>query len=244
MSTLYPDLSFTNYPNSLDNIALKSNITNSTDAGLVEQIQNYILAGNFSGAANILNTNPQLNGKIFNANDFNTLRDAILALERFYTNDVSLYVKNKQNEWQSQVDRFNFKGVYSPSTQYYQNNMVNYTDANGTLLYLCTVQPPVNTPPSNTSYWRVLTLLGERGASGDGFSFNWIWDATTEYKLNDVVLYGINWWAATQTTKGNEPVSGSPYWSVVLTALPAVQIPVTSSQPTNQILGDQWYQII
>ena len=123
MSTLYPDLSFTNYPNSLDNIALKSNITNSTDAGLVEQIQNYILAGNFSGAANILNTNPQLNGKIFNANDFNTLRDAILALERFYTNDVSLYVKNKQNEWQSQVDRFNFKGVYSPGTQYYQNNM-------------------------------------------------------------------------------------------------------------------------
>lgn len=110
MSTLYPDLSFTNYPNSLDNIALKSNITNSTDAGLVEQIQNYILAGNFSGAANILNTNSQLNGKIFNANDFNTLRDAILALERFYTNDVSLYVKNKQNEWQSQVDRFNFKG--------------------------------------------------------------------------------------------------------------------------------------
>ena len=63
-------------------------------------------------------------------------------------------------------------------------------------------------------------------------------------KLNDVVLYGINWWAATQTTKGNEPVSGSPYWSVVLTALPAVQIPVTSSQPTNQILGDQWYQVI
>lgn len=244
MSVLYPDLNFTSFPNTLDNIALKSNITNSTDAGLVEQIQNYILAGNFSAAANILNTNPQLNGKIFNANDFNTLRDAILALERFYKNDVSLYVKNKQNEWQAEVDRFNFKGTYSPSVQYNQNNMVNYTTANGTLLYLCTAQPPVGTPPTNTSYWRILTLRGERGASGDGLSFNWIWDATTEYKLNDVVIYGANWWAATQTTRGNIPSGDSIYWTKILTALPAVQIPVTSVQPTDQILGDQWYQVV
>ena len=244
MSTLYPDLSFTNFPNSLDNIALKSNITNSTDAGLVEQIQNYILAGNFTAAANILNTNPQLNGKIFTANDYNTLRDAILALERFYTNDVSLYVKNKQNEWEDNVDRFNFKGTYSPTVQYQKNNMVNYADENGTLLYLCTTQPPINTPPTNTSYWRILTLRGERGSSGDGLSFNWVWDATTQYQLNDVVIYATRWWAATQATKGDIPSDGSAYWTTILTALPAEQIPVSSSQPTGQILGDQWYKVI
>ena len=39
MSVLYPDLDFTVYPGSLDNISLKSNITNTTDAQLVEQIQ-------------------------------------------------------------------------------------------------------------------------------------------------------------------------------------------------------------
>lgn len=244
MSVQYPDLSFTVFPNSLDNIAQKSNITNSTDAALVEQIQRYILAGDFSAAASILNANPQLNGKIFNANDFNTLRDALLALERFYRNDVSLYVQNKQNEWKGQVDRFNFKGVYSPSIQYYKNNMVNYTTSDGTLLYLCTQQPPINTPPTNTTYWRVLTLQGERGTSGAGFSFNWIWDSTTEYNRGDVVIYGVKWWAATQTVKGIAPADGSNYWSVVLTALPAEQIPVSSAQPTDQILGDQWYQII
>ena len=70
MSVLYPDLDFTTFPNALDNISLKSNITNTTDAQLVGQIQNAILAGDFSNAAAILNANPQLNGKIFNANDY------------------------------------------------------------------------------------------------------------------------------------------------------------------------------
>lgn len=64
MSVLYPDLDFTTFPNALDNISLKSNITNTTDAQLVGQIQNAILAGDFSNAAAILNANPQLNGKI------------------------------------------------------------------------------------------------------------------------------------------------------------------------------------
>ena len=122
--------------------------------------------------------------------------------------------------------------------------MVNFTTAEGTLLYLCTNTPVVNTPPTNTSYWRVLTERGERGQTGDGLSFSWLWDSTTQYKLNDVVIYGDSWWCATQTSRGQIPTQGSSYWTIVLTALPAEQIPVSSSQPVNQILGDQWYQVI
>ena len=97
MSVLYPDLDFTNYPGTLDNIELKSNITNSTDAQLVQQIQTAIIAGDFSNASAIINANPQLNGKIFNANDYNQIRDAILALERFYKNDINLYLETSSN---------------------------------------------------------------------------------------------------------------------------------------------------
>ena len=141
MSTLYPDLDFTNYPGELDNIQLKSNITNSTDAQLVAQIQASIIAGDFSNASAILNANPQLNGKIFNANDYNQMRDALLALERFYKNDIYNYISEKQTTWESNIDRFNFKGIYSPTTQYYQNKMVNYTTPEGNLLYLCLKLP-------------------------------------------------------------------------------------------------------
>lgn len=244
MSALYPDLDFTNYPGELDNIQLKSNITNSTDAQLVSQIQTAILAGDFSNASAILNANPQLNGKIFNANDYNQIRDAILALERFYNNDIYNYIAEKQAAWTAEIDKFNFKGVYSPTTQYERNNMVNYTTKEGTFLYLCIETPEIGTAPTNTTYWRMLTLRGERGLSGDGLSFTWVWNSTMEYNINDVVVYTNKWWAATQKNRGEQPSNSSAYWSEVLTALPAIQIPVTSVQPTDQILGDQWYQVI
>lgn len=244
MSTLYPDLDFTNYPGQLDNIQLKSNITNATDAQLVSQIQASILAGDFANAAALLNVNPQLNGKIFNANDYNQIRDALLALERFYKNDIYNYISQKQAEWISRVNQFSFKGVYSPTTQYAVNNLVDYTTADGTLLYICWKQPETGIPPTNTNYWRLLTLRGERGLSGEGFSFAWLWESTTEYNTNDVVVYGNKWWVSNQVQKGNQPQNGSAYWTEILTALPAMQIPVTSAQPTGQVLGDQWYQVI
>lgn len=244
MSALYPDLDFTNYPGELDNIQLKSNIANSTDAQLVAQIQAAIIAGDFSNASAIINANPQLNGKIFNANDYNQMRDAILALERFYNNDIYNYIAEKQAAWTAEINKFNFKGVYSPTTQYERNNMVNYTTAEGTFLYLCIETPETGIAPTNTTYWRILTLRGERGLSGDGLSFTWVWDSNMEYNLNDVTVYGNKWWAATQVNRGQQPMNGSEYWTEILTALPAIQIPVTSIQPTDQIIGDQWYQVI
>lgn len=244
MSALYPDLDFTNYPGELDNITLKSNITNATDAQLVAQIQASILAGDFANASAILNANPQLNGKIFNANDYNQIRDAILALERFYNSDIKNYITEKQAAWVAEVDKFNYKGVYSPTTQYYKNNMVDYTTTEGTFLYLCIQQPDTGIAPTNTNYWRILTLRGERGLSGEGLSFAWVWDSTMEYNVNDVVVYGNKWWVSTQVNRGQQPANGSAYWTEILTALPAIQIPVTEIQPTDQIIGDQWYQVI
>lgn len=244
MSTLYPDLDFTNYPGELDNIELKSNITNSTDAQLVSQIQASILSGDFANASAILNANPQLNGKIFNANDYNQIRDAVLALERFYNSDIKNYIAEKQAAWYAEVDKFNFKGIYSPTTQYYKNNMVDYTTSEGTFLYLCISQPDTGIAPTNTSYWRILTLRGERGLSGEGLSFTYIWNNTMEYNVNDVVVFGNKWWAAIKQNRGQQPANGSSYWSKVLTALPAIQIPVTEIKPTDQIIGDQWYQVI
>lgn len=245
MSTLYQDLAFTNFPGALDNISLKSNITNATDASLVSQIQTAIIAGDFITASSLLNANPQLNGKIFNSNDYNTLRDAILALERFYTNDISLYVTEKQAEWEANVNRFNFQGVFSNTIQYYQNNMVNYTTTDGTFLYLCISNPPTGTLPTDTNYWRILTLRGERGNTGvGGMAFTYLWDSAMQYNTNNIVVYGDKWWGALQSNHGQTPVSGSSYWQEILTALPAIQIPVTSVQPSSQILGDQWYQVL
>ena len=244
MSALYPDLDFTNYPGSLDNIALKSNITNSTDAQLVNQIQTAIIAGDFSTATIILNTYPYLSGKIFNANDYNQIRDALIALERFYKNDIYNYIAEKQATWESNINRFNFKGIYSPTTQYEQNNLVDYTTSEGTFLYLCTQTPPTGTAPTDTNYWRIITIRGEQGEKGDGLSFTWVWSMATNYQKDDVVIFNSKWWVSKQPNQNQVPVEGSDYWEVMMTALPAKQIPVQNTEPTDQVTGDQWYQVI
>lgn len=245
MSTLYPDLNFTNFPNSLDNIALKSNITNATDSALVNQIQSAIISGDFITASNLLNNNPQLNGKIFTANDYNTLRDAILALENFYKNDISIYITEKQTEWKTLINQFNYKGAYLPTVQYYENNLVSYENTQGKFLYLCTNQPPLGTLPTNTTSWRVMTLRGERGETGiGGMAFTYLWNPSTQYGVNNIVVYSDKWWGALQANRGQIPMEGSQYWQVLISALPAIQIPIQSNQPTTQILGDQWYRVI
>ena len=244
MSNTYSDLVFTNFPESVDNILQKSNITNATDSALVQQIQQYIVAGNFAAASTIITNNPQLNGKIFNATDYNQLRDAILALERFYISDIQYYTNSKQTEWQNTLNKFSFQGIYSPTTQYYQNNLVNYTVSSGTFLYLCIAQPAIGTAPDNTTYWRVLTVQGERGVSGTGMSFTYLYNPTTSYSANNVVVYKDKWWGALQSSQGQTPFEGSTYWQSVLTSLPAIQIPITSVQPTNQVEGDQWYKVL
>lgn len=243
MSTTYTDLTQTNFPDSVDNITLKSNITNASDAVLIAQIQSAILAGDFSTASKILQDNQQLNGKIFTANDYNQLRDAIIALERFYKNDITDYINDKQTTWETNINQFSYQGVYSSSTQYYQNNMVNYTANEGTFLYLCIKTPPTGILPTNTSYWRVLTLRGERGQTGvGGMAFTYLWDSTRNYALNDIVVYGDGWWGAIQPNINQTPQTGSPYWQKLLTALSAVKVPVQPNEPTNQTQGDQWYK--
>jgi len=244
MSITNPDLIYTTYPDTIDNILLKSNITNATDSSLVQQIQAFYVAGDFASAAALMTANPQLNGKIFNANDFNQLRDAIIALERFYNSDISPYIETKQTEWQNIIDKFSFKGIYSPTIQYYQNNLVNYTTTSGTFLYICIAQPSVGIAPNNTTYWRVFTVQGERGVSGTGMSFAYLYNPTLSYSVNNVVIYKDKWWGALQPNQGQTPFEGSTYWQAILTSLPAIQIPITDMQPADQILGDQWYKII
>lgn len=242
MSTTYPNLNYTNFPDSLDDISLKSNISNSTDSALVQEIQTYISAGNFAKANKLLNDNPQLLEKQFSANDFNVLRDAIIALEKFYTTNIYPYIENKQTNWNNIVSQFNYVGMWKSTASYVKNNIVNYTVDTGTYMYLCTATPPVGTSPINSNYWKILTIKGERGISGDNMSFTGNWISTQAYVIGDVVVKDNAWYGCTQNNTNKEPGLNPNYWTLVLSAIPAAQIPIQPSQPTGQTSGDLWYK--
>lgn len=93
LSERYVDTPLTNFPVSEDNIDRMSDITSDL-MPIVIQYNQYIQSGNITEANNLLRSNPRLMSCFFNADKWNVLRDAVIALERFYLEEVDEAIKN------------------------------------------------------------------------------------------------------------------------------------------------------
>jgi hypothetical protein len=96
--------------------------------------------------------------------------------------------------------RFSFKGNYSASVTYQQNDVVSY-GANA-YVYTSTTAASGNLPTDITR-WAVLT---------SGLQFENAWNSETAYQVNDVVTYGGNAFVATLDGTGFVPTNQT-YWS-------------------------------
>ena len=93
MSATYPDLPYTNMPDKVDDLIVYENVTQSTKP-IVDQFEAYLNAGEFVNANNYYNQNKNVLQKIIvNENTINKLMQSIIALERFYLNDVQTICK-------------------------------------------------------------------------------------------------------------------------------------------------------
>ena len=82
------DTPLTNFPVGEDNFPRMSDVS-STLLPLVIQYNNYYQSNNIAAAERLLATNPELNACIHNAEKWNQIRDAIIAMERFLLNQVT-----------------------------------------------------------------------------------------------------------------------------------------------------------
>lgn len=242
MSVLYPNLSFTTFPNSIQMFTTFLDIT-AADAALIQQYQTAMQAGNIQEAQGIFAQIQNGNQKIIDAIKLNTLMDTALALENFFKTDVEPYIDTKQAEWQSIINLFTYQGVFSPVTTYQKNNFVLYTVDGVQYVFIAISNPPVGTPPTNTIYWRNISVRGEKGDSGVGLSFLYEWNSATNYLENNVVTYANFVWGALQENQNQAPFEGSDYWAVIGSIRPR-EIPITSQTPVSQETGDLWFQII
>ena len=239
MSVLYPDLSLTAFPGDIDSFTTWLDII-ASDGALVLQYQQAMQAGNTVLANQILAQIPSATQKIIKATDLNKMTQAILAVERFYKTDVEPYIQEQQANWLEIIQRFSYKGEWASGTTYEVNNFVSYTVSGATLIYLATSNPPVGTPPTNTNYWRLLSIQGQQGPSGEGVSYRQEWNSSTQYYTDDTVTYGGALWIATQNSQGQTPQSGSQYWQLVM-SLGLTTYPIQDSEPTGQEVGGLWF---
>ena len=88
----YEDTPLTNFPDAEDNWARMSDIT-ATLLSVALQYNSLWEAGQIDEANALLDEHPELKNTIFNADKWNKIRDAIIALERYYLNDVTEFIE-------------------------------------------------------------------------------------------------------------------------------------------------------
>lgn len=245
MSATYTDLTYTTFPDTEQSFVEMIDM-NSSDGALMTQYQTAMQNGDFATARTVLTQIPNYNNKILDSIKMNTLFDTTVALERFYKTNVEPYIETKQQEWEQLVQLFtaNFAyiGPYQQGAQYKQNNIVSAVNplTGDTNLYIAIQNN--SAPLTDTTSWRVLTIKGTQGESGDGLTFMGSWNSTTAYNEGDVVTYQNDLWSALQANTNQEPTSTTGYWQNYGN-FPVISIMVSQTQPTQSI-GDFWFQVV
>lgn len=92
MNSKYTDLS-NNFPAAVDTIDKMQDLTITTKKK-ADKYYEYINANNITGANDYLgkSENSDLLLSVFNADKFNTLRDMIISIERFFLDDIGVYL--------------------------------------------------------------------------------------------------------------------------------------------------------
>lgn len=241
MSTSYPDLRFTNFPESVDTFVEMLDIV-SSDAVVLKAYQDAMEAGNVIQASNALNNMANAVQKILTADKINKVFNSIEALERFLSTDIVPYITQLQTNWQTEINKFGYIGTYSASTPYKKRNIVSYTIGSYTYLYLC-IKDNTGIAPTNSTYWSKFTIVGLRGESGSDMSFLYSWDNQTSYSPQDCVTHANGLWGCLVANTNSEPSPQNSDWQE-LAHLEAAVYPIQASEPTGLLVGDFWFQTL
>lgn len=242
ISTRYPDLNMTTFPENKDSFTQFLDIL-STDGALIKEYKDAVSSGNQTVAMQKLQQIPAYRRKLLTAEDLNKFADAVVALERFYGTDITSYVNTKQSQWQSILNQFTYKGNFSSSYIYQRNNYVTFGVGSDKNLYIALQDVPQGIVPTNPTYWRKFSVKGIPGEPGIGISFSGEWEANISYILDNCVQYDGSLWIALQSSTNQIPVDGGSYWKKI-TDIGQAGYPLSQNQPSDQKQNDLWFKIV
>lgn len=263
MSITYPNYPNTVFPDALQVFETYMDVTQN-DVSIYNQAMEAINNNELTKAQNLINTIPNIQQKALTAEKLNIIIDTIQALQQYYNTDLDSKVATYQATWQTIINKFAYKGVWTQG-QYAKNNMVSYSsNISGTdqtlYLYIATTDIASNISNPYADYenaisagttpnWYRITIRGKQGESGagaDSVSFRFQWDNATNYNVNDIVVYNNSWWIALNSNQGVEPTANSENWELVLNGNSTSVYPVQSDPPelSSINVGELWFEII
>lgn len=239
MSTTYPDLPLTQFPGSVDQFKTFLDVT-ASDGTYIQQYMQALQQNDLQTAQTVMAQIPAASQKLVQAMDLNQLTQAMMAVERFYSTDIYPYIQTQQQNWQAIVNQFSYISAWAPNTTYDINNMVSYSSGGSNLIYIAIDDVPVNVQPTNTQYWRQMTIQGESGGAGPGLSYLQDWNSSTQYVKNNAVTYDGAIWMALKTNTGTRPGTSSSTWQKIISFTNGMY-PVQATQPSGLGNRQLWF---
>lgn len=206
------------------------------DVTLQQQFQQYWATGNYNNALNVLLTNQQLEGKAFIANAINAISNGIEILENNYNNNVTIFLSDLANQYNTLISNLINKRTWNATIQYVPYNFVVYNSQ----IYMCTQQPQIGTLPTDINYWVYIGLRGEQGEYGLNVNMRYNWNPNDTYNINDIVVYGSALYVATTQNSNSIPGTNDD-WDIFLVVTPE-GINVGVQPPEYPVQNTIWFQ--
>lgn len=266
LSTTYPDLTHSNFPNQED----KQKVFRDPSASEIPQIQQYntyIASGNVASAIEYLNKYPNLNECIINADKLKSMYHAILAVERYFYDSIleKIYrIGNQKGDWNELMSstatdeayRLNkFDTVRYPVdgiNQYFlidSNDIIAGEIPTETDKYIqLTIKgdkgdagyTPIKGIDYNDGYTPIKGVDYFDGQSGLGLSPRGAWVNNMDYWQYDLVSYNGYLWYCLEDNIAQEPNDDSTIWVRVNISM---QSAVGTEIPTNLENGGIWMHL-
>jgi len=228
------------FPSSIDTFVPKTNIQPS-DVSNITTYQNLLTTSSLTPAQqdqlNQLAAN--LSNKLLFPQDINQIQQAMQNLEIFLLNNVQGYISTMQNTFSNEINQFNYKGVWSGTTQYYTWNLITY-NGNVYIAKQNNLDVAPTTGDQNDPNWLLLSkagATGPQGPPGTNLTFVGVYSNNTAYSVNQVVAYDSSAYVCIQNTTAGIDPSNTSYWTLFMSNSP---IPVSSTAPTSPALNQVW----
>ena len=182
------------------------------DVNLRQQFQEYMATGQYNEAMVLLLTNQQLQGKAYIASAINTIINGVMDLEERYYNGTTVFLSNLAAQYNLLINNLKRSGTWNNSIQYTPYNFVIYNQE----FYMCIVQPPIGTLPTDDNYWVYVGLRGNPGAPGVDLIMQYEWEAGKTYNPNDLVTHDGDIYVALTQNTGLPPDLNPSTWLLFL----------------------------
>lgn len=214
-----------------------------SDLELRKQYYEAFLSGNIDNAKSIYTNNKaQLEGKVLNAENLNSLITGILDREMDYMNDVPYTMNDLFINYQVDINQLIYMKEWSSTKAYAKNNFVLY---NNEIFFALEIIFPSSIPPEVNGEvrpgWLKLGLRGEKGHPTLDVNYQGEYDAGTTYKLRDMVVYENNLYVAKQAVVGEKPDTSNSWFQAL--KVPLTPIYVATTAPSELRVGDVWFKI-